>query len=368
MARIVLTDVTIKNLKSDRQTRYWDASLPGFGILVGKKRKTFILMRGKQRKIVTLGSFPTLSLAAARRNAIKLIDGPEITAGNAPPSASQCVTDYLAHLDASPRWIKEQDRLYRKHFLPLHGTTRIDRVTTQHVLAITDTLKARAPSESLHIHKALRALYNWLIMRRVVAASPLSGLILPVTEKSRERVLTDHELRAVYRAAVEMAFPFGYIVLLCIHCAFRINEASKRKWSYITPEHITLPAHTTKNKQEHILPNLVGDNLALIPHTSAYLFPSAVGTPFSAWSKNKTQLDTLSGVADWRLHDLRRTAASKMAEWRCAPPHVIERTLNHVTGAMSPLARTYNRHSYQTEMRECLELYEKHLATLISST
>jgi integrase len=367
MARIVLTDITIKNLKSDTQTRYWDAALPGFGILVGKKRKTFIVMRGKKRKIFTVGAFPKMSLAEARRKAGTLLDDPEITAREAPPTVSQCVTDYLAHLDASPRWIKEQERLFRNHVFPLHEDARVDRFTTQHILAITDALKTRAPSEALHVHKAVRALYNWLIMRRVVAASPLSGLVLPVTEKSRDRVLTDKELRAVYAAAVTMAFPFGYIVLLCIHCAFRINETSRLKWSHITPEHITLPAHMTKNKQEHVLPNLVANNLALIPQTSEYLFPSAVGTPFSAWSKNKILIDERSGVTDWRLHDLRRTAASKMAEWRCGQPHVIERILNHVTGAMTPLARTYNRHSYLAEMRECLDLYEQRLAILISS-
>ncbi len=76
-----------------------------------------------------------------------------------------------------------------------------------------------------------------------------------------------------------MAFPFGYIVLVCIHYAFRINETSRLEWGHITPEYITLPAHMTKNKQEHKLPNLVGANLALLPRTSDYLFPSAAGTP-----------------------------------------------------------------------------------------
>lgn len=374
MPRIVLTDLTIKNLKSDRQTRYWDATLPGFGILVGKRRKTFILMRGKQRKIITLGTFPELSLASARHEAIAHLAVPVIAEAMKAPTAEKCVDDYLRQLEASPRWIDEQDRLFRKHFLAHHATTPVDRITTQQVLAITDGLLKRTPahptgrpSEALHAHKALRSLFKWLSARRVVERSPLEGLPLPVTEKSRDRVLADQELKAVYKAAVQMAFPFGYIVLLCIHCAFRINEASRLKWTYMTPEFITLPALTTKNKQEHRLPNLVGDNLALLPRTGDYLFPSSAGTPFSAWSKNKVQIDTLSGVTNWRLHDLRRTAASKMAEWRCGPPHVIERILNHVSGSMSPLARTYNRYSYLVEMRECLELYEQRLAALMAS-
>ena len=70
----------------------------------------------------------------------------------------------------------------------------------------------------------------------------------------------------------------------------------------------------------------------------------------------------------WTLHDLRRTFATNLAELGVAP-HVIERILNHVTGSISPLARIYNRATYQKEMRDALELYERHLFShvLVSS-
>jgi Phage integrase family len=56
-------------------------------------------------------------------------------------------------------------------------------------------------------------------------------------------------------------------------------------------------------------------------------------------------LDALSGIADWTLHDLRRTFATRLAEMGVAP-HVIERMLNHITGTLSPLALVYNKAKY----------------------
>jgi integrase len=72
-------------------------------------------------------------------------------------------------------------------------------------------------------------------------------------------------------------------------------------------------------------------------------------------------------VQDYVLHDLRRTFSSKMAEWQIAPPHVVERILNHTTGSLTPLAKLYNRWSYLTEMRDAMSKYETRLAALFST-
>ena len=139
------------------------------------------------------------------------------------------------------------------------------------------------------------------------------------------------------------------------------------QWNWITPEYITLPREVAKNGVLHKLPNLMAEHFKLIPRNGPLLFGSSAGTPFSAWSKNKALLDKLSGVEDWVIHDLRRTFATKMAEWHITEPHVVERLLNHVTGSMTPLAKIYNRHSYAGHMREALEKYERRLAALIAS-
>jgi integrase len=112
------------------------------------------------------------------------------------------------------------------------------------------------------------------------------------------------------------------------------------------------------------LPNLHGENFTLIPKSSEYLFPSRRGTPLISFSFYKRQLDQLSGVTGWTLHDLRRTFSSKCAEWQIAPPDIIERLLGHTT-ALSPIARIYNRWHYLPQIKTALEHYEQKLSQLL---
>ena len=74
----------------------------------------------------------------------------------------------------------------------------------------------------------------------------------PYRETSRDRVFSDSELIKVYRAAQVMGYPFGTIVLLCIHCAYRVGEVAAMKWSYITDEYIVLPAEVCRNELKQV--------------------------------------------------------------------------------------------------------------------
>ena len=239
-------------------------------------------------------------------------------------------------------------------------------MTIDQVTAIIDGLH-ETPAIANNAFTAMRTFFNWSVARRYLKHSPVAGLSLPAKVVSRDRVLSDAELVAVHRAATEIGYPFGHLVLMCIHTGLRRGEVGSLKWGYITPDHITIPGELAKNGREHVVPNLIGDILKLIPQTSEYLFPSDAGTTFSAWSKNKARLDTQCGVTGWVIHDLRRTFATKMAEWQIAPPHVIERILNHTTGSMTPIARVYNRWNYLAEAKDALVQYECRLAQLLAA-
>lgn len=84
---------------------------------------------------------------------------------------------------------------------------------------------------------------------------------------------------------------------------------------------------------------------------------------YSGYSKGKRSLDASADLHDWTLHDLRRTAATGMAR-AGVPPHVVERILNHVTGTFGGVAGVYNRFQYLPEMRQALELWERHIERL----
>ena len=100
----------------------------------------------------------------------------------------------------------------------------------------------------------------------------------------------------------------------------------------------------------------------------SFVFPARgnVTTTFSGFSKLKAKTDQLSGVQGWTLHDLRRSAATHMGRLGVAP-HVVERILNHASGAFRGVAGVYNRFQYLPEMREGLERWARHLDGLMSA-
>ena len=126
----------------------------------------------------------------------------------------------------------------------------------------------------------------------------------------------------------------------------------------------TIPADTAKNGRVHEVPlsELALDILQAIPRFvgSDLVFTTTGVTPISGFTRVKDRLDLAMGVSNWRFHDLRRTAASGMARLGVAP-HVIEKVLNHVSGQISGVAAVYNRHGYDAEKRNALELWARHL-------
>lgn len=363
--RLTFTDPSIRNLKVPGY--YWDVQLSAFGVYVGIKAKTFVIVQNDGRRI-KLGRYPhELSIQEARKKARRILyaDSPTAPKEAAAP-VPVLLEQFLEHqaLTSKPRTTSEYRRLLQAHFEPRARAKALEAITATDVLAITDGL-LETPAEAIHTHAAIKRFFNWAVERRIIAASPIASLPLPARPVERDRVLTDDELRAVYRAAQEMAYPFGYIVLIAIHTLMRRSEVAALRWSYITPDLITLPAAITKNGKPHAIPNLLTTNLDLIPKTSDLLFPSSAATPFTAWSKNKIKLDRISGVTDWVLHDLRRTGRSRLAEWECCSPEIAERLLGHTT-AQTRLERIYNRWSHLPQMRAALEKYEKRLDALIS--
>lgn len=352
--RVHLTDLSIQKLKTDKpQTIYWDASTPGFGIVVGKHTKTFLVTQGKERKRTMLGRYPGTSLQEARRQAKRILNSDVSVQPEPNLSLTEAVQTYLETVQLSPRWLKEQERLLTKHFLSLHGTKDIRAITTTLVLQVTDKLKD-TPSEQVHAHKAMQTFFRWALRRSLIDHDPTARLQLPAKLSTRDRVLTPDELKKVWIASEQLG-TFGIIVRLCILTGMRRTESSV-SWKYYSNDSVlTLPSTVTKNRREHSIP---------LPKTAASLIKQLPTTSsLIGWSKPKTKIDKLSGVSNWTLHDLRRTAATMMAEH--TPPHVIERILNHTTGTMSPLSRVYNRHTYLQEMREALERHESRILSLV---
>ena len=195
----------------------------------------------------------------------------------------------------------------------------------------------------------LRKLFNWSVSRGIITASPCEGLSAPYREKARDRVLSDEELVAIINTAKQMGGAFGSIIRMLILTAQRRNEVSEMAWDELDLDNNQweIPSSRTKNEKPHTV-HLSDQAAAVVSDISGigpFVFTSNCKTPFSGFSKSKKRLDELSGVSEWRLHDIRRTVTSGMAQLGIHP-HIADKILNHQSGTISGVAAVYQRHKF----------------------
>jgi len=329
-------------------------------------------MYGKRRRLKTLGRYPDMGLAEARR-AAKRVQGDvsffdAAISGEVPAvSVEDAIGRFLA--DAQPR-IKpstwgEYSRLLHRHFVL---EKNVGDVTRADIVDVLDEIRD-APSAREHAFVAIRTLMNWCHRHGLIEASPVPPVRLRAN--TRARVLNDDELAGVWRRADDYGFPYGRIVQLLILTGQRRGEIASLRRSWIDGDTITFPAGFTKNKRQHSIP--IGEQAAeligALPDLGTGFFFPARGSPerpFNGWSKAKRSFDKAIDATDYTLHDLRRTFTTKLAALG-TPIHVTERILNHVSGTVSGVAAVYNRHSYMDEMRDAIGRYEADLVKLIGS-
>lgn len=359
--RATITEMTVRSLKpAARQYRLWDMKTPGFGILVGKS-KSWICMYGPRRKLKAIGKWPDMSLADARTAAKTLM------LEKSGRLASKRFGDALdRYYDLHLPTLRHSSAYNLKGLMERHwrtyATRDLDDLTPQDIVLYLDTL-TKTPTERHKAFKELRAFYRWCMGRQYTDENPCARLKAPPQPKSRARVLTDAEISKVWNAAENMGGHFSKIVRLLILTGARRGEIAKLRGEYIDRQHrlITLPGEAVKNGRTHTIPyGPLVEGLLPSVHIG-WLFP-AKGRPlnaFNGFAAPKLQLDKASGV-DFDLHDLRRTMATRWAEFGISP-HIIERALNHIRGEISPVAQIYNRHTYAKEVAAAYQKWEAHL-------
>jgi integrase len=213
----------------------------------------------------------------------------------------------------------------------------------------------------------------WAIERGLIEVSPCAGIRAPAAETSRDRVLSDDELKAVWLAADGLAAPYNAFVKLLILTGARRSEVAGMMWREIDfdAKLWTLPAARAKNATEYQIP--LSDSavqiLRALPRIadSDLVFTLSGRVPIRGFHNIKTRIDDLMpGGPPWTLHDLRRTFASGCARLGIAV-HVVEAALNHRSGSIRGIAAVYNRYSYDTEKRAALEVWGHHVEGLASA-
>jgi integrase len=258
----------------------------------------------------------------------------------------------------------EYKRLLEKYFT---YPEMLDAITRQDVMDVVASLKDR-PGEAQHAFVAIRTMMNWAVHRGLIQSSPVPPMRFG--KVSRTRILSDEELKLVWKRAAEVGYPYGTIVQLLILTGQRRGEIAGLHRSWTSHDAITFPAGFCKNKREHWFPigPFTKEIIASIRKNTDMLFPArgVEDRPFSGWSKAKREFVRPLSIVPYTLHDLRRTYSSQLAALG-TPIHVTEKLLNHVSGTLSDVAAVYNRYSYADEMRQAVTAYEAHIAKLIKA-
>jgi integrase len=217
----------------------------------------------------------------------------------------------------------------------------------------------------------VKTFFGWCVGRAILDASPAKGIAAPAREATRDRVLSDEELARIIIAARRVNGPYGSIVEFLALTGQRREEVARLTWDELdlAGRLWTIPSSRTKNGKPHIV-HLSHEAVALLrrlPRLGRFVFSLSGAKAFQSFSAAKRELDKLSGVSDWRLHDLRRTCVSGMARLGVAP-HVADKVLNHQTGTISGVAAVYQRHEFLAEREDALDRWAAHVAALLTST
>jgi len=380
-----LTAVGVAKLKPDSTRREVpDAGCPRLYLVVQPSgRKSFAVRyryQGRSRKL-TLP--PGLSLAQARAAATAALA--EVEKGNDPSVTKHTAKEvrqaaaantfravaenYLRREGGKLRSADWQQRLLGRLVYPQIGDLPIASIKRKAVVTLLDRIEdSNGPVMAHSTLAVVRRIMSWHSARDEDYASPIvrgMSRIKP-KERARSRILSDDELRAVWRTAGERTDPFSAYLKFLLLTACRRDEAREITWDEIDGGVWLLPAARNKTKIDLVRP-LSGAALKIIeaqPRIAdcRFAFTATGGGPITSLSRSKRAFDLTCGVTGWRLHDLRRTARSLMSRAGISSDHA-ERCLGHVIGGVRG---TYDRHQYLDEMRHAYEALAAQIERIVN--
>jgi integrase len=214
------------------------------------------------------------------------------------------------------------------------------------------------------VRASLSACFSWGMREGLCASNPAQHTNKLAVPASRDRVLSDHELAAIWRGTEG---DYSAIVCLLMLLGCRREEVGGLKWSEIDLGRamISLPGERTKNGRAFDIP-LAPAALAILQAQPRREGDHVFGRAgFKGWVTGKREIDKRVKIAPWRLHDLRRTVSTQMHERLGVAPHVVEAVLNHVSGHQAGVAGTYNKATYAAEKRRTLDRWAEHLLAIV---
>jgi Phage integrase family/Arm DNA-binding domain len=384
--RTKLNPTFVRDAKAARgadRTIYWDEGLSGFGLMVtAAGHKSFVCQYRTAGRSRRMHFKRGLSLDEARKQARGVIgavakDRDPLAerrkeAAEATNTLKSIAEEYLIRAGRL-RSIDQRRACLNRLIYPKFGSRQIGSIRRSEIVRLLDRIEdENGPAAADHTLAVLRRLFTWHAGRSDDFRSPIVRGMARTSPKARarQRVLTDDELRAVWKAAEALQSPFGSMLRFILLTATRRNEAARLSREEVSGAECLIPSERHKSKKDFMLP-LSAAALAVLAEVPVlgrrkskdYIFTTDGVRPLGGFSKFKRGFDEAVLAAQreqdahaksmprWTLHDLRRTARSLMSRAGVAPDHA-ERALGHV---IPGIRGTYDLHEFGDEKRRALE-------------
>lgn len=387
----MLTAHFVNTVTVKKRTDFPDTSVPGLVLRVTPTGvKTWSLRyrtQTGQAKRYTLGSTDNLTLSKARHKARQTLHS--IAAGKDPAAEKRSAgagatvgelsKDYLnKHGKVHKRSWRQDESTLDRDVLPYWKHRKVREITRRDVRLLLDRVVERgSPVSANRVLALVRGMFNFGIKHDWLEANPAALIPKPGKETSRERVLTEDEIRLFWQLCDQERPIMATFLRLRLLTAQRGGELAKIRWADVTEDAIVIPASVSKNKRTHYVP-LSPSAKALIedlPRVNQWVFPGRFDLgPMTDIKESGQRLNgRMTAIlrqsdpeanADFRGHDLRRTAATYMAK-AGIPQQDISRVLNHVEGGPK-MTQVYQRYEFDKEKRIALETWDRVLTGILT--
>ena len=402
--RRALTTKTVETIKPDPNQRLElpDPALSGLYLVVQPSGAKSWALRyryaGKPKKL-TLGRWPVMGLADARAaasNAIEAVDyGNDPSAAKKATKAARLETQ-LSERDKIKTLVEEFGKMHlsklksgetvkrelHRHVVAIWGERDIHDITRRDVSALVNGIEGSGRVVTANrVWAYLNKFLNWSVDQGIITQSPTLGVKRTINEKSRDRVLTNAEIKLFWQACAIEGQPWGHLGKMLLLTGQRLGEVVNMTDREITGDLWHLTADRTKNGRAHdiALSEAAHDVLGAVERVkgqAGYVFTTNGASALQGYHKGRNHIakrmaeiasheaGEVVEIPHWTFHDLRRTAATGMARLGI-PVRVTEAVLNHVSGTAGGIVSVYQRHDYADEKRQALDAWARFVADLV---
>jgi len=380
--RVHLTDRLLQSLHSEERQQFMDTAVRNFGLRVSPTGRKVFFVRyrvGRKTRRQNLGVYPNVKLAEARAEAKDIAaragrgEDPQrqrLEARQATTFAELARGFIDIYARREKRSWQEDVRILEKDLLPAWGDLPAYEITAGDVHRVLDPIVDRgAPVMANRTRALISRLFNFGIDRQLLAHNPVTGVRRPARERSRQVVLSEEQLRALWAAwAAEVSISSAAFQLLLV-TAQRRREVLSMRWQDIEGSWWRIPPNVVKNKLAHrvyLAPLALRALAQLRPWTGhgtwVFASPKRAARSLVSVKTAAKRFRGVSGVEGWTPHDLRRSAVTHMARLG-VPRLVLAKVLNHADSGVTAI---YDRSSYEPEMKDALCRWARHLEEAIA--